>query len=248
MPGRRHRGAFALIELLVAIATVVLLVSILLPSLRKAREAAERVKCRAHLHSLARNTHLYVTESGPSGRAAGTPPRGSRHLPPLRVAPSVHGFQRASGMARAAARLLADLRMSLREHLNCSVLTAQRPRAERETCDRSVRGGGTVGDQLACTKACSCHLFHGDRGVISGSRWCRGEARPPARTGPLPCGSARPVQIRRTAEAGAFCGRNRRSWGIPSGRSTGILRKKRSASSEKEGMSSGWRWTELPSR
>jgi len=75
----RKKG-FTLIELLVVIAIIALLVSILLPSLNKAKELAKRASCAANLSGLGKAMALYATsEDGglpktvaPSGVGNGT--------------------------------------------------------------------------------------------------------------------------------------------------------------------------------
>ena len=57
---QEQRRAFTLIELLVVIAIIALLVSILLPSLNRAKELAKRAACGSRLHSLGRGVHLYA--------------------------------------------------------------------------------------------------------------------------------------------------------------------------------------------
>ena len=59
----RQRGVaagFTLIELLVVVSIIALLISILVPSLRKARDTAKTVACRANLHSLGVGFTIYV--------------------------------------------------------------------------------------------------------------------------------------------------------------------------------------------
>lgn len=61
---RTKRSAFTLVELLVVIGIIALLISILLPSLQRAREAANRVKCAANLHGIGQACYLFANEHG----------------------------------------------------------------------------------------------------------------------------------------------------------------------------------------
>ena len=54
--------AFSLVELLTVISIIALLIAILMPSLRKAREQARSVACLANLSELGRGTAAYMND------------------------------------------------------------------------------------------------------------------------------------------------------------------------------------------
>src|SRR5438874_6402999 len=65
-PKTENRAGFTLIELLVVISIIAVLMSLILPAVQSAREAARRTECLNHLRNLALAINNFA--SGQSGR------------------------------------------------------------------------------------------------------------------------------------------------------------------------------------
>jgi prepilin-type N-terminal cleavage/methylation domain-containing protein len=75
--------AFTLIELLVVVSIIALLISILLPSLGRAKELANRVYCAANLSGITKSMVTYAQEQGDYYPAVPGPAAGTSYLTPL---------------------------------------------------------------------------------------------------------------------------------------------------------------------
>ena len=64
MHRQNRRAGFTLVELLVVIGTIAVLISILIPTLNKARESAQRAACLSNLKQIATLLNMYATTYG----------------------------------------------------------------------------------------------------------------------------------------------------------------------------------------
>src|SRR4029079_12298701 len=76
-----RRDAFTLVELLVVIAIIALLVSILLPTLSRARATALRIKCASGMRQIGLGMRMYAAENRDLAFRPGVRQRERRLLP-----------------------------------------------------------------------------------------------------------------------------------------------------------------------
>src|SRR4051794_28497788 len=93
-PGGRR--AFTLVELLVVIGIIAVLISLLLPAITKARNAANNVACLANLRSIGQAMTIYATENG--GCIPGSGNTSARFIWFEQVSGSTHTFKINAGL------------------------------------------------------------------------------------------------------------------------------------------------------
>ena len=171
-----QKKAFTLVELLVVIAIIAMLVTLLLPAVQSAREAARRTQCMNNVKQIGlawmnhESAHGFLPVSGWGWRWHGEPDLGFGKQQPGGWAYDVMPFLEESGIADAGSGLTGADRDNARMVAAATPVPGFNCPSRRESRPYPlVRGGGFLAHNLQACRTGSCQLIRADYQANSGN-------------------------------------------------------------------------------
>ena len=171
----RSKQGFTLVELLVVIAIIAMLVTLLLPAVQSAREAARRTQCINNMKQIGigwlnhESAHGFLPSSGWGWRWQGEPDRGFGKDQPGGWAYNVMGFMEESSLADAGSGLTGREKEQAMINAATVPVPAFSCPSKREMRPYPLVRNGFLSHNLSSCRQGSCPVVRGDYLANSGN-------------------------------------------------------------------------------